>query len=580
MNINFVCVARTEAAEHLLPTLFAAVVEDARDIFGEAEDHQWTDGRVAMFNADRMNGAWLPSTWHEERSEGGHEIFAVSQPPIPVDEDHTPESYWSGLVSVVRRGAMGRLLPNHFGVHRRSDGSVRVWADTLGVGRCYYVVTDDFVAASNHIGILTHFLDGPAEVDIEGVGRYALSGWFMRDDSPIRGIHRLREAQCIDVDPRGGVVFREHTDLTELVGARDARPDYDQVIAQTRTIARNLDALTVKVPTLYLSGGRDSRMTASIWLSGGGSARVVTLGTLEAEAEIASELMASLEGTYEPGQEVRHDVTVPTPGAITMPLHDRLANAFAMWDGDAAPTNARANVRIPGRSAGLSIGGVGGEIMHGYYYHRPGDYERIAELPHPVAYAARSFRGPLATDVAHQAMAGLFDDVYERAVGHGRPDIASLDYLYLTEKFRRWGNQALGSMSAIMLSGPAYVRACFDLEPDEKVGKVFPDEIVRRAIPPWADIRYYKAEVADSRRGMKRKLATYDTDPDYFHDVFRNPRLWPQFLRPEGVETFLKTIESDDALPVHESWLNRGLWIDQLDRHVEGLNRRRREVRS
>src|SRR5699024_11887623 len=35
------------------------------------------------------------------------------------------------------------------------------------------------------------------------------------------------------------------------------------------------------------------------------------------------------------------------------------------------------------------FGGVGGEIMHGYYYHRPGDYERIEKLPHAVAYAAR-----------------------------------------------------------------------------------------------------------------------------------------------------------------------------------------------
>lgn len=576
MNINFVCVARTAEARDMLPTLLEGVVEDARGIFGEAVDHVHLDGSTALFNADRMEGAWSVPTWFEE----GGDIFAVSQPPIPVDHDSTPADYWTGLVPLIRAGALGRLLPNHFGIHRRTDGSVRVWADTLGVGRCYYVVTDNFVAASNHIGVLSHFADGPLEADTEAIGRYVLAGWFMKDDSPIRGIHRLREAAVLDVSPSGEVAFGEHTDLTELVAERGTSPDYEEVIEQTRTIARNLDALSVRTPTVYLSGGRDSRMTASIWLSGGSSARVITLGTLEAEAGIAQELMGIYAGQERDDQEIRHDLTYPNPSTITMPLRERFANAFAMWDGDAAPTNVRSNVRIPGRRAGLSIGGVGGEIMHGYYYHRPGDVEKIAKLDHPVAYASRSFRSGLVTAETQAAIDGVFDEYYERAVRHGLPGIASLDYLYLTEKFRRWGNQALGSMAAIMLSGPAYVRACFDLQLQEKIDKVFPDEIVQRAVPAWAEVEYYKAQVADSKKSMKKKLSTFDTDPDYFHEVFRNPRLWPQFLEREKVDGFLETIQGEDALPVHESWLNRAMWIDHIDEHIAALNRRVREVRA
>jgi hypothetical protein len=417
-------------------------------------------------------------------------------------------------------------------------------------------------------------------VDGDAVARYVHAGWFTLDDSPIRGIRRLREACCVDVAPDGAVTFPVHTDLTDLVGARSERPDYDRVVEQTRTVARNLDSLSVRTPTVYLSGGRDSRMTASIWLSGGSNARVVTLGTLEAEAKIAQELMRAYEGSERPGQQLRHDITVPSASSITMPLAKRFENAFAMWDGDAAPTNIKPNVRIPSGSAGLSIGGVGGEIMHGYYYHRPGDYERIAAMPHPLAYAAKSFRGTLMTDRSRAAMEGFFDLNYERARHHGRPDIAALDYLYLTEKFRRWGNQALGSMSAIMLSGPAYVRACFDLEPQERVEKRFPMEIIRRAIPVWADVPYYKAQVADSRRSMEKKLSTFDTDPDYFFNVFENPRLWPEYLREDKINEYLGIIRSGDALPVHESWLNRAMWVDYLDTHVAKLNRRVLEVRA
>ncbi|MGP5086980.1 hypothetical protein ACTXKH_19870 [Brachybacterium tyrofermentans] len=261
---------------------------------------------TALFNADWMEGAWQVPTWYEEAAE----IIAVSQPPIPVDHDASTSDYWTGLAPLVRAGALCRLLPNHFGIHRRADGSVKVWADTLGLGRCYYVVTDDFVAASNYIGVLAHFVDGPLEADVEAIGHYVLAGWFMKDHSPIRGIRRPRESSVIEVCPGGEVAFGEHTDLTELVGEREARPDYDEVIDQTRTIARNFDYLSVRTPTVYLSGGRDSRMTASIWLSGGSSARVINLGTLETEAEIAQELMGIYAG-QERGAR-RSSMTSPT----------------------------------------------------------------------------------------------------------------------------------------------------------------------------------------------------------------------------------------------------------------------------
>lgn len=177
-------------------------------------------------------------------------------------------------------------------------------------------------------------------------------------------------------------------------------------------------------------------------------------------------------------------------------------------------------------------------------------------------------------------MEGFFDQNYELARKRGLHDIGSLDYLYLVEKFRRWGNQALGSMSAIMLSGPAYVRACFDLTPQDKVEKVFPDEIVRRALPAWSDVRYYKANKADSKNSMKKKLATFDTDPEYFFDVFKNPRLWPEFYREDQISGLLELVGTEEALPVHESRLNFAMWIDHLGDHVKSLNLRVAEVRG
>lgn len=71
----------------------------------------------------------------------------------------------------------------------------------------------------------------------------------------------------------------------------------------------------------------------------------------------------------------------------------------------------------------------------------------------------------------------------------------------------------------------------------------------------------------------KKKLATYDTDPDYFYSVFRDPQFWPRLLREDQVVALLEIIQGEDALPVHESWLNRAMWIERMDSHAGELNR-------
>jgi hypothetical protein len=575
VNINLVCVAKNEGAQSQLESRFDGAVSFAQSIFGTANDHVWSDGRTMLFNADRMAGAWCPPTWFAN----DREVFSFSQPPIPVDVETSPDTYERDVTEIVRQQRMQDFLPNHFGIHRLADGTVRIWADSIGLGRVYFIENNDFLAASNHIGILGFFTDEPLELDEAAIARFVEFGWFTDDTSPYRQVRRLDPSTMIEADPMGNVRRHPYFDMSELVRQRDETPDYDAVVDQTRRIARNLNRLSVRTPNVYLSGGRDSRMTAGIWLSGGSSARVVTLGTLEEEAKIAEELMEVYYRGPFAAEGVEHTISHPTTSSIKMPISERLENCFAMWDGDAGPTNMKRDVRIPSGSAALSIGGVGGEIMHGYFYHREGDFDRIAKLAQPVDYVKRSFPGNVPTAEAHSALDGFFDRLYERATSFGRPDIQALDFYYLNEKFRRWGNQALGSMSAIMLSGPAYVRAAFDLTPEQKVAKVFPVEVLQRALPEWNDVRFYKANVADSRTSMTKKLSTWDTDPAFFYDGLANPRVWDRFIKREKVTEFLGLVESGDALPVHESWLNRALWVDHFAINLEHLNRKTSAVR-
>ena len=566
--------ARNTASQGLLRHLFAAAVSDAESIFPNSLGGQWVDDSTAIYNANGVSGTWLPPTWYEDAGD----LIAVSQPPIPIDTLCDAKSYWEVAGKLVRRGDYARLLPNHFGIHRTADSTVRIWSDVLGLGRCYYVITPDFVAASNHIGILAYFVDGPIEMDHSAVSRYAHTEWFTLNDSPIVGIRRLGEGSVIEAHPDGSARIYEHSDLRDLVGSRDQMPDYEAVVDQTRIVGANLDQLSVRTPTVMLSGGRDSRMTASIWLSSGNSARVVTTGTLQREAELASILMKDFFDTNGQDDRVSHEITYRKSTSITMRLEDRLERAFLMWDGDAAPINMRSNVPTPTGALALNIGGVGGEITHGYYYDHLDEYGSGILGRNPMLHAKRKFGTASVTEYSAQSMREYFEILWEKSVADGRKDILALDYLYLNEKYRRWGNQALNSTSAIMLSAPAFVRAAFDTNPSDHVSKKMPTSIVEKAIPSWANVPYYKASAEESKASMTKKLATFDTDPDYFFTTLHESETWPLYLQTDRVKKFIDFVRKGQAAPVHESFLNRAIWIDYIGKHVSALSEHVKQV--
>lgn len=73
-------------------------------------------------------------------------------------------------------------------------------------------------------------------------------------------------------------------------------------------------------------------MAASIWLNGGSTEWVVTLGTLEAEVEIAQDPVGIHGGQERGDQELRHDLTYPSVATNLTPLRERFANTIDEHD--------------------------------------------------------------------------------------------------------------------------------------------------------------------------------------------------------------------------------------------------------
>ena len=57
--------------------------------------------------------------------------------------------------------------------------------------------------------------------------------------------------------------------MSQLLSPTGELPDNLLVPDEMQRVSKNFDNLSVRTATVYLSGGRVSRMTAGLWLSGG-----------------------------------------------------------------------------------------------------------------------------------------------------------------------------------------------------------------------------------------------------------------------------------------------------------------------
>ncbi|WP_144943456.1 hypothetical protein [Kocuria salsicia] len=570
MNINLIAMAKQESAAEKVASLTGHAVAYAKDIFGTAQDHLEQRGRVWIYNADRMARTWRPPTWFTAQGVQ----YGVSQPPVPTDQETSAEE----LPNIVHDRVWGQstprgLLMNHWGYGVHADGRARVWTDLVGFGRCYVVETAEIIAVSNHIGVLAFFLGRPLEIDDKAVALFCNFGWFTADTTPFRGVNRVPRATFIDLFADGSVKKSVYLPLAELVGEREAEPDFDAVVQASRLAARNLDQLSIRTPTVYLSGGQDSRMTAGLWLSGGSAANVMTMGTLEQEAHIATELMSKLGNERSlAANGVVHKITEPKPSGITMTLEDRLSTAHKMWDGDAAPTNMKRDLRVPTGAAALTIGGTNGEITHGYFYSKPGQLELIQRLEHPLKRLGQVFAARNGTALVRDQLDHFFEHEYEVISSAGSPGIPSTDVFYFREKLRRWHNQSLNTSSVVLLGSEAYIRMAFDLSIEQRIEKVAPKTIARTAVPAWDGVPYYKATVGEAKVATSKGLRIWLTDPELFNEVLDHPRIWDRYLDRAKITAFRELIPQGEAVGSHESWFNRALWVDSLDLHREQLH--------
>lgn len=578
MNLSLVAVARDERSRGEMLRRAAAAITYVEAAAERAVGERVVSHNAVLYNSNPQASVWsVPTVFRDNRR-----IVGVSQPPIVVDQPITEAQYSSELLGIVDDGAFERLLPNHFGTAIERDGAAVAWTDIFALARGYYVATERFVAISNHIGALSFFLDKPPAMDEVAWGLRSMFGWFAGHRSTLRDIRSLPSASRVDVSPNGDFRVTRYADLTTLIGGRSTRADYASAASELGVVSANVAAIGARTPRVFLSGGQDSRMSAGAWLAGGAYADVVTYGTLHEEAAIAEQLMACFWSERPAARAtVTHEVVHPSATEVRSSMSERISKANALWDGDYAVNVITRDVSVRPARGKLSIGGMGGELMHGYFYMADGMLQKVRDMGSAAERLHQVFRGQTTPEEWTGHGKALIDSTMETVKELGYAGPTGLDVFYLLEKYRRWPNSRLYSSAVVPLASPAFVRAAFDMTPEQRLAREGQRAVAESSIAGWGDIPYFKGSAATAKPQVeKRGLRLWQKDPEYFEWIRSTRQLWPLFVKEARMEEFLARIDSEEGLSAHESWVHFCLLVETFPEHLATLARATAEARK
>ncbi|GGJ75965.1 hypothetical protein GCM10010123_02400 [Pilimelia anulata] len=445
-----------------------------------------------------VRSAPRPGPWPAFASADG--VTAVSL-GLPIGLDTT-----GGPVGLARRVLAGAdpaagVLPPFGLIAAGPDGAVTVAQDWLGMSRLFTAEHDGVVAFASRPSLLAGFLYGRTEPDPDAWESYAASGHFGADSAPVRGVRLLAPGAryCLLPGTAGWrLTRRTGRTVDDLVAAGlDRRGDPDRAVAAAADGIAAAAAATHDLCggdlLLGLSGGKDSRVLAAAFVGGGRLPRLRTNADTPAEGATAERLVALLRGRgLDPAHEL---VTAAAPAAVLrVGLRERGVRLLRHYDHQFPSTYLvrPAVAGVPGDGPPrLSLTGAGGELATGYWYPTEPDLlgdrlavERAIAARHLGAAGAGLARP--ARERQRDRLAGLLRHAAD--LGVAGADLA--DYVYLTERMRRWSTSAYAPGMVTPFLAPAVVTACFALPPALKLARRLHTAVVARFVPEWADVPY------------------------------------------------------------------------------------------
>lgn len=472
---------------------------------------------------------------------------------------HTDDGHHHDVSSPVTIAAIDGFMDDRSGPNiaapfsalRMSNDALELGQDFIGSGRCFVyhspdvvVVTNCLVAAADVIG---------TDLDETALASFATCGW-------VRGSHTFHRAFSLP-EPNSRLSFTRvngEVKRQESIARNPSIGDYRQVSIET--IGKSLAGLASSIASaadgeiaLGLSGGRDSRLMAAIFLQTSGNIKFFTTNNYDGETAIARRLMVLA------GREDGFTVNAPSntsskgPGSFV----ESARALVRAHDGLQEPTYV--GMRIPSistpfaKSVGIQISGAAGEMAHGHYYPKlPIELSTSAALEHLL----KRITG---LNTATKASKEFFRSETEKLFATSPPYISGtrvLDYFYLYERQRRWSSFSAEANIAAPMASPTFAFGSFSFDEAAIRSNSVHRQITEQLMPAWKGIEYFKAPMGAP---INRKSISKSECEDMLQYIKSFDRL-KEVLDMDRVESVVRDWHFTRA-PTRDAVLKRATWL-------------------
>ncbi|HYX78913.1 MAG TPA: hypothetical protein VE727_06095 [Solirubrobacterales bacterium] len=557
-----------------------------------------TEG-MALWRHDDPGSRW--PAWAEG---DGVVVAATAAPPgwarLVGEVDPAFAAVPLGRALAARPERLGELAPPFvLAVRERgpagggASGRLTIVNDFLGVGRIYEMRfappaapgTPGFDAPgyvwSNRLGALPIFAGAEPEPDRRGWELFAAAGWFIGDATPIRGTSKVGPGTAITVRAgaggAGAHVTRHPTGVAgELVTPHEVyfRGAVDEAARQATGLARDLARVFDEPATVDLSGGRDSRISAAAAVAAEIGCRFATGDQEPGEVEIARRLVEAAP------RRLEHRITRPEADPDDDDLRERVRAIHLVHDGMRDPQDIRRPMSLPLPIEPMrpTMSGQGGEIAHGFYYPSPKKLAEVrdggeAGLADRLEQAARQKHSAAHRD-AYRAYRREVELALDAGRQRGLAGPSLLDYFYLLHRlpYRSGLGARSGRYSAC--ATPAFVRAAFDLTPEQRLEGKLHLELIDRLVPQWTGVPFFEPndagplpEILPARIWEKPGHAAA------VDELVHEGRVWPELFRRREVRRMWSRARKGSGHQHWEGIFNRIVWRECFDEHVRELAR-------
>ena len=135
---------------------------------------------------------------------------------------------------------------------------------------------------------------------------------------------------------------------------------------------------------------------------------------------------------------------------------------------------------------------------------------------------------------------------------------------------RRWGTTGERSGVVSPLLVPAFVRSAFALDPAQRVDNALHRALVRRLVPEWAEIPFFKP-VQVASRGTRARIRCVADAPD--RDLIEDLLGDVEGFDPRALNTLWAASVAGASSAAGEATLRLALWRAAFDHHLVEVNR-------